>query len=314
MHENKDVEFGIKVPTLSEDGSSGPNFIGNVIRFIQEVGDTYGTLWISDHLMPWVEGLGDDADTLESWTTICYLAGVFKNLKLGSAVLCNTFRNPTLLAKMAATLNVLTGNRFILGLGAGWNEREHVSYGYEFTGASARIRRLEEAVRIIRMMWTEDEVNFDGRYYNVRGARCYPRPTAPPTIMIGGGGEKKTLRVIAGYADWWNIPATPIKILQHKIEVLKGHCSSMGRDFHEIRKTLEGFVAIAETKEEADKIASRGRKAHFNGTPEMVVEQLNKYIDLGFEYYLVRFLDQPGTLGAKLFSERVVPFLNCRTR
>jgi alkanesulfonate monooxygenase SsuD/methylene tetrahydromethanopterin reductase-like flavin-dependent oxidoreductase (luciferase family) len=164
------------------------------------------------------------------------------------------------------------------------------------------------------MMWTEDEVNFDGRYYNVKGARCYPRSTTPPTIMIGGGGEKKTLKVVAGYADWWNIPAIPIKTLQHKIEVLKGHCSSIGRDFKEIRKTLEGFVAIAETKEEADKIASRGRQAHFSGTPEMVVEQLNKYIDLGFEYYLVRFLDQTCTSGAKLFAKRVVPFLNCRTR
>lgn len=302
----KEIEFGIKVPTLSEEGARGNTFVSQILQYIQDTQDTYQTIWVSDHLMPWVKGPKGDADALECWTMMTYLAGVFKDLTLGSAVLCNSFRSPTLLAKMAATFNTLTGGRLILGIGAGWSEVEYNGYGYDFPSAPHRIRQLAEAVQIIKRMWTEDEVHFEGRYFNVRGARCYPRPDPHPPIMIGGSGEQLMLRVVARYADWWNTHATTPKMVKHKMDVLRDHCSKVGRDFDSIKTTLEGFVAIAETEEEVKRISSRGRRAHFAGTPEQVLDQVTSYIDLGIEHFILRFLDQPRKDGAKLFAEKVI--------
>jgi alkanesulfonate monooxygenase SsuD/methylene tetrahydromethanopterin reductase-like flavin-dependent oxidoreductase (luciferase family) len=303
------VEFGIKVPTLSEEGVRGQAFVRQILQYLHNAPDAYHSLWVSDHLMPWVRDKGGDADALECWTTMSYLAGVCQDLTLGSAVLCNSFRSPPLLAKMAATLNVLTGGRFVLGIGAGWSDVEYKAYGYDFPSAAQRIRQLAEAVQIIRRMWTEDEVHFEGRYFTVRGARCNPRPDPRPPIMIGGSGEQLTLRVVARYADWWNTHATTPVTVKHKMEVLQDHCAAVGRDFTSIKTTLEAFVAIAETEEAVQRIASRGRRANFAGTPEAVVKQVTPFIDLGVDYFILRFLDQPRTDGAKLFAEQVIPQL-----
>jgi alkanesulfonate monooxygenase SsuD/methylene tetrahydromethanopterin reductase-like flavin-dependent oxidoreductase (luciferase family) len=236
-----------------------------------------------------------------------YLAGVFKDLTIGSCVLCNSFRSPMLLAKMAATFNALTDGRLVLGIGAGWSEVEYKAYGYDFPNASQRIGQLAEAVQIIKRMWTEDEVHFDGRYFKVRGAMCYPRPDPRPPIMVGGSGEQLTLRVVAQYADWWNTHATTPEMVQHKMDVLRDHCTKVGRDYDSITKTLEGFVAIAETEEEVKRISSRGRRAHFAGTPEQVLDQVTSYIDLDVKHFILRFLDQPRRDGATLFAEKVIP-------
>lgn len=302
----KEIKFGIKVPTLSEEGARGSTFVSQIMQYIHDVQDTYKTIWVSDHIMPWVRGQGGDADALECWTVMSYLAGVFKDLTIGSCVLCNSFRSPTLLAKMAATFNALTDGRLVLGIGAGWSEVEYNAYGYDFPSASQRIRQLAEAVQIIKRMWTEDEVHFDGRYFKVRGARCYPRPDPCPPIMVGGSGEQLTLRVVARYADWWNTHATTPEMVKHKMNVLRDHCTKVGRDYDSITKTLEGFVAIAETEEEVKRISARGRRAHFAGTPEQVLDQVTPYIDLDVEHFILRFLDQPRRDGAKLFAEKVI--------
>jgi len=302
-----DVEFGIKAPTLSEEGVRGRRFTDQVLRYIRAVGTTYGTVWVSDHLMPWVTGKGGDADTLECWTVMSYLAGAFNNLHLGSAVLCNSFRNPPLLAKMAATLHTLAGGRLILGIGAGWSAIEYAGYGYAFPPASTRIGQLAEAVQIIRRLWTEDEVDFAGRYFRVTGARCFPRPDPCPPILIGGHGERLMLRVVARYADWWNTHAASPDVFRHKLAVLREHCAAVGRDFEAITKTAEAFVAIAETEAEVKRIAARGRTAHFAGTPDEVVTQMEPYVALGVEHFILRFLDQPRPDGARLFAEQVIP-------
>jgi len=304
------IEFGIKVPTLSEEGISGTDFVKSINQYLSEIPPIFTTLWVSDHLMTWVKNQPENADALECWSMMSYLLGTYPHMKVGSGVLCNSFRNPALLAKMVATLADLAPGRLILGIGAGWSEVEYKGYGYPFPRAAIRIGQLEEAVQIIKRMWTEDKVTFSGKYYNLYGARCFPRPDPLPPIMIGGSGEQLTLRVVARYADWWNGHAQSIDHYQHKLNVLEKHCSNVGRDYESIVKTVEGFVAIAASRKKAEKIAQRGRQAHFCGTPNDVISQVQEYLDLGITHYMLRFLDQPHSDGLKLFAEHVIPSLN----
>ncbi len=304
-----DLEFGIKVPTLSEEGIAGTKFIQSIQQYLSKVPSVFSTLWVSDHLMPWVKNQQANADTLECWSVMSYLLGIYPKMKVGSGVLCNSFRNPALLAKMAATLATFAPGRFILGIGAGWSEVEYNAYGYPFPQPAVRIGQLEEAIHIIKKMWTEDQVTFMGKYYTLREARCFPRPEPAPPIMIGGGGEQLTLRVVAKYADWWNGHAQSTEQFQHKLTVLQAHCHNVGRDYEAITKTVEGFVAIATTHDKAKKITQRGRQAHFYGTPDDVISQVQAYINLGIKHFMLRFLDQPHTDGLKLFATKVIPAL-----
>ena len=303
------IEFGIKVASFPSDGVNGPPFIEKILNYIKETGNGFKTVWVSDHLTPWTAGMPKNLDTLECWTALSYLAGIFPDRRFGTAVLCNSFRNPALFAKMVATLDELSGGRFVLGIGAGWREEEYREYGYEFPPPAVRIRQLSESVQIIRKLWTEDNVTFKGKYFQVNNLTCYPHPDPCPPIMIGGGGENLTLRVVAKYADWWNMGATSPDAYKHKLDVLARHCSKVGRDFKEIRKTIEAFIAIGETKEQAEEAAGTGRRPHFVGTPEQAVEWLKGFIDLGVDYCETRFLDEPSTTGARLFAERVMPEL-----
>jgi alkanesulfonate monooxygenase SsuD/methylene tetrahydromethanopterin reductase-like flavin-dependent oxidoreductase (luciferase family) len=303
------LEFGIKVPTLSEEGIKGKEFINSIQQYLSEVPPNFTTLWVSDHLMTWVMNQPENADALECWSVMSYLLGTYPHMKVGSGVLCNSFRNPALLAKMAATLADLAPERLILGIGAGWSEVEYKGYGYPFPRAAVRIGQLEEAVQIIKKMWTEDQVTFLGKYYTIHGARCFPRPDPAPPIMIGGSGEQLTLRVVAKYADWWNGHAQSIEHYQHKLNVLERHCNNVGRDYESIIKTIEGFVAIASNRNTAKKIAQRGRQAHFCGTPNDIIAQVQEYLNLGIKHFMLRFLDQPHSDGLKLFAEQVIPSL-----
>jgi len=215
---------------------------------------------------------------------------------------------------MGATLQLLTGGRFILGIGAGWKEDEYIAYGYEFPSAKVRIEQLEEGVQIIRKMWTEAKATFEGKYYKIRNAICSPRPKPIPPIMIGGGGEKLTLKVVAKHADWWNLPNVSVETFKHKLKVLENHCEKIGRNPDEIKKTLGNIVAIAETRGEARRIATESPFAQMGnlenfiiGDPEAVAEKISKYVDLGVEHFILRFLDFPETNGAELFAEKVAP-------
>src|SRR5690606_19623603 len=137
--------------------------------------------------------------------------------------------NPALLAKMAASLQVFSGGRFILGIGAGWHQPEYAGYGLDYPSAGTRIDMLEEAVQLIRLLWTKPgPINFDGQYYQLVDAYCEPRPALLPPVMIGGGGEQRTLRVVARHADWWNDVSRPVEVLRHKLEVLRAYCQEEG--------------------------------------------------------------------------------------
>jgi len=308
------VEFGLRIPAFPVDGSNGEAFVDQLIRFVSKFESDFDSAWVCDHFHPWSQSVPETTPTIEGFTAISYFSGVFKRLKFGNIVLCNSYRNPALLAKMGATLQLLTGGRFILGIGAGWKEDEYIAYGYEFPSAKVRIEQLEEGVQIIRKMWTETKATFEGKYYRIKNAICSPRLEPIPPIMIGGGGEKLTLKVVAKHADWWNMPNASVEKFKHKLEVLESHCERVGRNPQEIKKTLGNMVAIAETQAEARRIAiespfvkAENMENYIIGDPEAVAEKISEYVELGVEHFILRFLDFPKTDGARLFTEKVMP-------
>ena len=162
-----------------------------------------------------------DGMAAECWTLLTWIAARYPEVGLSTLVMSNTFRHPSVVAKMGATLQELSGGRFALGYGAGWHEGEHSAFGLELFSPGERIDRMEEAIKVIKTLWSESPASFSGRYYSVNNAHAEPRPDPAPPIMIGGAGERKTLRVVAKHADWWNDVARPVAELQHKLNVLK---------------------------------------------------------------------------------------------
>jgi F420-dependent oxidoreductase-like protein len=198
--------------------------------------------WLFDHFMP----LGADptGPCLEGWTLLAALAAQTKRLRVGIMVTGNTYRHPAVLANMGATVDIISGGRLDFGIGAGWNELEHSAYGIPLYAPGERIRRMGEACEVIKRMWTETAPDFDGQYYQLRGARCEPKPIQKPypPFVIGGSGEQLTLRMVAKYADIWNFVGGSTETFRHKNEVLNNHCAAIGRDPAAIERSVQVFV------------------------------------------------------------------------
>ncbi|BBY66824.1 LLM class F420-dependent oxidoreductase [Mycolicibacterium helvum] len=210
-------------------------------RAAEEAGAAMFTL--ADHLFQ-MEGAGRAEDPfLEGYTSLGYLAGQTRTITLSMAVTGVTYRYPGVLAKIVTTLDVLCGGRSMLGIGAAWYEREHIALGVPYPSLRDRFEMLEEALQICAQMWSDDNGPFTGKHYQLAETICAPRPVRRPPILIGGGGEKKTLRLVAQYADMWNTTSSDPQELAHKIDVLRRHCDDVGRDFAEIRLTAALFTA-----------------------------------------------------------------------
>lgn len=198
--------------------------------------------WLFDHFMP----LGADptGPCLEGWTLLAALAAQTKRLRVGIMVTGNTYRHPAVLANMGATVDIISGGRLDFGIGAGWNELEHSAYGIPLYAPGERIRRMGEACEVIKRMWTETAPDFDGQYYQLRGARCEPKPIHKPypPFVIGGSGEQLTLRVVAKYADIWNFVGGSTETFRHKNEVLDNYCTAIGRDPAAIERSVQVLV------------------------------------------------------------------------
>jgi len=278
----------------------------------------YHSVWIMDHLV-WKGSqlpFNEKGSVLESWTTLSALASLTQNIRLGSLVLCNSYRNPALLAKMASTLDNISNGRLELGMGAGWHEEEYVAYGFPFPGAKDRIMQLKEAITIIKKMWTVNKPSFQGKYYNIKGAICEPKPLQKPhpPIWIGGAGEKLTLNVVAEMGDGYNVGASP-QDFARKMRILKKHCRRVNRDFNEIQKSWVGEVIIGE-----DEIALAQKiealkpkqipleeylKSTIVGPPEKCAEKIGQFIREGATLFILLF--RKYREDRKLFMERVVP-------
>jgi F420-dependent oxidoreductase-like protein len=253
----------------------------------------WNSLWFSDHFLPPYPGRGLESESaLESWSLITATAAVTNRVRLGILVTGNTYRNPALLAKMAATVDQISNGRLILGIGAGWFQQEHEAFGWEFPGVKERCDRLEEAVELIKMLFTaEGPVNYNGQYYKLKNAYFSPSCTQKPhiPIMVGGNGEKRTLRTLARFGDITNIdfnkPGSP-EMFKHKLEVIERHCEELGRDPSEIKKTVVVPLRVEKDEEEAIKLRKRRGEWLLYGTIPFIIDRVQQYIDAGAEEFI----------------------------
>lgn len=246
--------------SIPDDPATIASTLTETARIVDQAG--LSSLTVMDHYFQMESMVPADEPMLEGYTTLGYLAARTERITLGLLVTGVMYRHPGLLAKIVTTLDVLSGGRARLGIGASWYEREQRGLGVPVVSVSERFERLEETLRICRQMWSDDNGPFNGDHYQLAETLCRPAPlTKPhPAIMIGGGGEKKTLRLVAQYADACNLFGTGVADVAHKLEVLRGHCASVGRDYERIDKTIlvmrpvlddvAGFVA--EVAEYAD--------------------------------------------------------------
>jgi F420-dependent oxidoreductase-like protein len=234
------MEIGFHLPVFDIDG--GTTAIAGELARVGPAAEACGATWLSfmDHYFQ-IEpvGLPAEANMLEGYTTLGFLAAHTSTISLGLLVTGVTYRHPGLLAKIVTTLDVLSEGRAVLGLGAAWFDREHAGLGVPFPPLAERFERLEETLRICNQMWDPaDNGPFEGKYYQLAETLCSPQPIHRPPVMIGGSGEKKTLRLVAQYGDACNLFSTSVTDVQHKLDVLRRHCDDAGRDYDTIRKTV----------------------------------------------------------------------------
>ncbi len=223
----------------------------HIVRLAERLG--FPTLFRSDHYF-----IGPQQDSLEAYLSFAVAARETSRIRFGPLVSPITFRSPVELARMAAQIDLLSGGRFVMGMGAGWNEAEHRAYGIPFPPIAERFARLEEGIRLMQALWREGPVDFEGRYYRLEGANLLPKP-APgrPPLLIGGTGERKTLRLVARYADEWNAVNVSPGVYAEKVAVLERHCEAEGRDPASIRRSLMTFAVIGPDERTLDRATER---------------------------------------------------------
>jgi F420-dependent oxidoreductase-like protein len=239
------MRIGLQLPDFGSAG--GAAMIGSRLREIAQAAEAGGfaSLWVMDHYFQ-IPGVGHaEQAMLEGYATLSHLAAATSRIKLGTLVTGVTYREPGVLVKTATTLDVLSGGRAYFGVGAAWFEREHRGLGIPFPPIAERFERLEETLRIAKQMWSGEVAAFDGRHYQLAETLCMPQPLSRPhpPILIGGGGEKKTLRLVARYGDACNLFAgIGTGEVARKLDVLKAHCDDVGRGYEEIEKTTLGVT------------------------------------------------------------------------
>lgn len=282
--------------------------VDKTFPYLDQTFAPFDSIWMPDHVQY------TDNDVSEGWSLLAYAMARYPDKVCGHAVLCNSFRNPAHLAKMAATMQALSGGNVVLGIGAGWNEEEYLAYGWPFPSARVRIAQLAEAIELIRLMWTEAPASYSGEHYQVEGAYCNPLPNPIPPVMVGGSGEKYLLRVVAQHADWWNYIYTDPETYTHKQNVLKEHCQTVGRNYDEIVQMTNNGILIGETEADVKRLQEDPNVRPVTagtivGTPEQVTETLLTAVELGATYLTTHFCDVPRPDGTQLFAEEVIPHL-----
>jgi F420-dependent oxidoreductase-like protein len=284
------MELGFHIPVFDIDG--GTAAIAGELARVGTAAEEAGATWLSlmDHFFQ-IEptGLPAESNMLEGYTTLGYLAAVTSTVSLGLLVSGVTYRHPGILAKTVTTLDVLSGGRAVLGLGAAWFEREHRGLGVPFPPLSERFERVEETLLICNQMWDPDNVGpFVGKYYQLEETLCSPQPINRPAVMIGGNGERKTLRLVAKYGDACNLFGDSPDEIAHRLMVLRRHCDDVGRDYDDIRKTI---------------LANRPRPTPT--TRDAFVRQMADYAKLGVQTAIV----SPPTGSAAAWIDSIAPIV-----
>jgi F420-dependent oxidoreductase-like protein len=286
--------FGYHMPSFSFPGVADDERFDHLVALVRAA-ETAGfdLVTVMDHFYQIGVVGSDEEPMLEAYSTLAALAARTTRVKLGAMVTGVTYRNPALLAKTVTTLDTISKGRAILGLGAAWNESEHVGHGFEFPPIGERLSRLDEALQICKLMFTEERPTFTGRYYRIEKALNYPRPiqAGGPQILIGGSGERRTLRLVARYGDmsnWWG----SLDELKHKDEVLARHCEAEGRDPATILRTVMSPVILIADESQAAAVAEQlppeRRSQVTPATPQRAAEILGTYLEAGFAGFIFR--------------------------
>jgi len=304
------VHFGATLPQIKRGWDEA--------RAAAETFDRLGfdSVWACDHLygvpLP-------NLPILEAWSLLAAIGAVTERVGLGTLVTPPFFRNPAVLAQQIATIDHISGGRTIPGFGAGWFEPEFRGHGCDFPSLPERLAALEESLEIVKRMWTEEKVTFEGRHFSVHDVVCEPKPEQRPPILVGGGGERVLMRIAARHADIWNNMAVFQAALPQKIEALKRRCDEVGRDFGEIAISQQCVVVIAADHETAKKHLEKASKVyggHMGGAleehgiwggPEQVIERIEKHRALGCSHFPIEFFGRDTREPAEVFAETVMP-------
>ena len=297
------VEFGLSLSAGPAKGKPVSQWLDDLDVCLPQLEGHFKSLWMTDHFF-W-----DDEPTYEAWTVLAYLAARWPNFQIGPIVLGQSYRNPALLAKMAATLQALSGGRFIMAIGAGWKEDEYRAYNFPYPRPGIRIEELEDTLEILKRLWTvPGKVTYHGKHYQVIDAYCEPKPDPVPPIVVGGAGNK-TIRVAARYADWWNVPDHNFTRYADRVKVVQATCAEVGRDPSTLRLTWFGRLIVAKTEAEA---IARGQ-GHWTrdnalvGTPAQVVEAMQQFVEIGVSYFMAEVFGLPNPDVIRMVLEDVLP-------
>ena len=290
------LRLGLQVPSFTYPGVTNDRLFETVSQIATTAESSgFDSVFVMDHLfqLPFV-GPPDDA-MFESSVILSAIAARTSRVKVGAMVTGVTYRNPAFLAKVVTSIDVISSGRAILGIGAAWHDVEHEAYGFPFPRPGERLDRLEEAVQICRLMFTQERPSFEGTYYRIHEALNSPRPVTPggPPILIGGGGERRTLQLVARYGDASNLFGDAAEV-RRKLDILERHCAEAGRDPADITKTRLGTLVIGATSEEAARIGQEMRRTRglseedyamraLEGDPDTVAEQARVLLDAGLD-------------------------------
>ncbi|MFE3541573.1 LLM class F420-dependent oxidoreductase [Nocardia sp. NPDC059177] len=295
-----------------------------------DTGTDWESIWVYDHFH--TVPVPTDEATHEAWTLMSAFAATTTHVRLGQMCTAMSYRNPAYLAKVAATVDLISGGRVEMGIGGGWYEHEWRAYGYGFPTAGERLGRLDEGVQIFRQAWQTGRATLDGKYYQVDNAIVHPRPLQENgiPIWVAGGGEKKTLRIAAQYADYTNFSGDPAEFAR-KSEILAEHCADVGTDFAAITRSSNFDAVVGSTEAEVEdrlaaivdrftpalgaaeartRVTEKFAGSAAVGTPEQITERLSAVKDLGLAYAIVNFPEAAyDTSGIELFEREVIPAL-----
>ena len=301
------VHFGVSLPQIKRTWDQTRS------AALEFEGLGFDSVWLNDHLY----GIpGPQIPIMEAWTTLSAVGASTSRVQLGTLVSPIGFRNPALLAKMAATLDQITGGRVIVGLGSGWFQMEFEGYGFDFPPLRRRLEQLDEAATLMKQMWTEEQPTFAGRHFRTQAVYCEPKPVhrPHPPLLIGGGGERILLRLAAKHADIWNNLAVNQGELKTKIARLHEHCHAIGRDPAAIAISQQCMVVIGDDEADARAKTERAQQIYgghlgtgIAGTAEQCIERIHEHVALGCTMFVIEFFGRDTREPAQIFAERVMP-------
>ncbi len=305
------AHFGVTLPQIKRPWVAA----ADAARGFESLG--FDSLWVCDHLYG---PQSPQLPILEAWSMVSAVAAITERVEIGTLVTPAGMRNAAQLGKIIATVDNIAGGRIIAGFGAGWMSREFTDFNVPFLSIGERLTQLAETVALLKRMWSdEEEVSFDGKFVTADKVVCQPKPQRPVPILIGGGGERVTLKLVAREADIWNNLAGQQADLAHKVDVLKRHCDDVGRDFGEITVSQQCLVTIARDAAVAGPMADQAQRIFgghmgnpkgpiaITGTPDQCCEAVQKHIDLGCTMFVMEFFGKDTQEPAQLFAEEVVP-------